>query len=361
LTPRIILAAVAAGALLVSAPATMAQAPTEVDVGGGKTVIKLSKKAKNRLKAAGVKLVVSKGAKKAKGGFSVKITGGEMDPISAATADIEHRGTITAKLGRKKAKVSGLTLELGSKDRITATAGSKTITLANLKGGSVARQGFTSTDVKGAKVALTKAGAKALNKGLGVKGVKKGAFGTATVDAKLDQALIDPAAGGTTTLTVDPNTAATFASENISITPIAPATAPTAGTIVFPVIGGLVDVASLSGTGPLTGQIQHSGGILFRDADPPNNELPLTDLFFELDSTPAISVIFGAGRVDAADIDAAGAAKTVSGSSVQWNGSVAKTNAASTAVLNAPAPTGFGMTLQPGTPIGTNATTLTLK
>jgi hypothetical protein len=213
-------------------------------------------------------------------------------------------------------------------------------------------------------VNLTKAGAKALNKlGKGKKGFKKGAFGTAKIDAALDEALIDPNGGGTTTLTIDPGTKAEFDSENVDITAIAPATQPNETTIVFPIVGGTVDVASLSGTGSPTGQIQHSGGLLFKDQDPPQNELPLSDLFYELDSTPAISVIFGAGRVDAAQIDTSGAVKTVAGSTVQWNGAVAQTNAASAAVLNASPPTGFGMSLPPGggTPIGSNATTFTLR
>ena len=360
LTPKTTLAALAAGALLVSVPAASAQAPTDVDVGGGTTTIKLSKKAAKRLKAAGAKLTGSKGAKKVKGGVRLTITGGEMDPVDASPLELDHKGTLTAKRGKARAKITGLTID-GS--NLTATAGSKTITLGKLKGGTVSRQGFESTDVKGATVSLTKGGAKALNKlGKGKKAFKKGALGKATIDAQLDEALIDPAGGGSTVLRIDPSAAATFSAENVSISPIAPATAGGGGsTITFPIIGGTIDVASLSGTGPLTGQIQHSGGILFKDGDPPNNELPLGDLNFDMDTTPAISVIFGAGRVDAAELDVSAATKAVNGSSVTFNGSVARINAASAAVLNAPPPTGFGMSVSSGDPIGSNAATFALK
>lgn len=361
MNPRTTLAALVAAALLVSVPAATAQVPTDVDVGGGSTNIKLTKKAAKALKKAKVKLRGAKGARNVKRGIRLAIVSGDMDPIDASPIDIEHNGTLTAKRGKKKVKVTAVNIEDG---KLTATVGKRTITLAKLKGGNVVRQGFASTDVNRVKVNLTKRGAKALNKlGKGKKGFKKGAFGTANIDAELEEALIDPAGGGTTTLAIDPGTKATFDSENVDITATAPATQPNETTVVFPIIGGTIEVASLTGAGPLEGQIQHSGGLLFKDQDEPQNELPLSDLFFELDSTPAISVIFGAGRVDAAQIDASAATQTVSDGDVQWNGAVAQTNAASAAVLNASPPTGFGMSLPPGggTPIGTTATVLKLR
>lgn len=74
--------------------------------------------------------------------------------------------------------------------------------------------------------------------------------------------------GGTTTLAVDAGSAAALAGAGISVTEVAPATVPTAGSFAFPITGGKLVYHKTKKAGSkskskkrLSGYVTHSGGI----------------------------------------------------------------------------------------------------
>jgi hypothetical protein len=77
-----------------------------------------------------------------------------------------------------------------------------------------------------------------------------------------------PSAGGTTTLTIDPGYATAVIAAGITPAAVAPATAPVAGTYVFPITGGRLVFHKTKKAGSkskskkqISGFVTHSGGI----------------------------------------------------------------------------------------------------
>ena len=100
--------------------------------------------------------------------------GGSLDPTNG-TGAVQPGGTFVLKKGKKKVKISEVVTTFGSTyagGNISAKVGGKTSTLADLSGGAVSRNGFGGK-VDGSNAAVTKGGAKALNKALGLKNKKK--------------------------------------------------------------------------------------------------------------------------------------------------------------------------------------------
>jgi hypothetical protein len=168
-------AALSAAALLVTASAAFGAADP---LKGGTTTLanlKLPKK---------VKLAAKGGATKSGKTVTLPITGGSLDPTNGS-GPVQNGGSIQLKKGKKKAKLTSIVTTFGSGGTISAKLNGKKKTLAKISGGAVGRAGFGGT-VTDAVAKLTKKGAKALNKALGItrggfKGGKLGALSTTTV------------------------------------------------------------------------------------------------------------------------------------------------------------------------------------
>jgi len=168
-------AALSAAALLVTASAAFgAQDPLK---GGSTTVgpLKLPKK---------VKVAAKGGATKSGKTVTLPITGGTLDPTNGS-GPVQDGGKIQLKKGKRKASLTGIVTTFGSGGSITAKLNGKKTKLGTISGGTVGRAGFGGT-VSNAIAKLTKKGAKALNKALGItrggfKGGKLGAISTTTV------------------------------------------------------------------------------------------------------------------------------------------------------------------------------------
>jgi hypothetical protein len=172
-------AAVAAASLLAFAGAAAAK---EDPLKGGTTTVKL------------------KGAK----AVDLNVTGGSFDPTTG-TGVVENAGSLTLEKNGEKVKLTGIVATFGGSFKAKVGKG-KAKTLGQISGGTVGRAGFGGT-VTGAKIKLTKKGAKTLNKALDTssykKGKKLGKADTSTVPSKVSivsgasettEAIADPAA-----------------------------------------------------------------------------------------------------------------------------------------------------------------------
>jgi hypothetical protein len=131
-----------------------------------------------------VKLAAKGGATKSGKTVTLPITGGSLDPTNGS-GPVQNGGSIQLKKGKKKAKLTSIVTTFGSGGGISAKLNGKKKTLAKISGGAVGRAGFGGT-VTDAVAKLTKKGANALNKALGItrggfKGGKLGALSTTTV------------------------------------------------------------------------------------------------------------------------------------------------------------------------------------
>jgi len=98
---------------------------------------------------------------------------------------------------------------------------------------------------------------------------------------------------GATTVALDPGAGAALKSLGISVAPTKPAYAGKAG-ISFPITLGVVDSTTLAG------QIRHAGGLVFTKGA---TKVYLTRYFIDIDDTPSLSGLVGAGAPGTARAD----------------------------------------------------------
>jgi hypothetical protein len=196
-----ILRVAAAGALVALAVAAPAGAAT-VKLAGGSTTLKLDAGTAKALKGLGVSVTPIKPATAGAKGVSFPITGGSIDPATAA-GTITHGGGLQLRAGSTRVRLTSFTIGVDKTPTISVKAGKArlhafTLSLASAK---VARAGLGTT-VSGVTVRLSAKGAGALNKAFGVKAFTRGLrIGTATVKASPGQIAFT---GGATSLALDP-------------------------------------------------------------------------------------------------------------------------------------------------------------
>jgi hypothetical protein len=168
-------AALSTAALLVTASAAFGAADP---LKGGTTTL-------GPLKLPGkVKVAAKGGATKSGKTVTLPITGGTLDPTNG-TGPVQDGGKIQLKRGKHKATLTKIVTTFGAGGGISAKVNGKKTKLGKISGGTVGRAGFGGT-VSNAVAKLTKKGAKALNKALGItqggfKGGKLGKISTTTV------------------------------------------------------------------------------------------------------------------------------------------------------------------------------------
>jgi hypothetical protein len=332
LTPRKIALAVVA-ALAFAAPTAMAQqeVPDTVDVSGGVTKLALGAKAKRALRSAGVTL----------SGRRFAITDGEIDPADGNRADIAHQGRLVFRAGKRRVGFRQLSVELADKGALLGTSAGEVVTVANLTGGSVARQG--------------RAAARTLNRVLRVSGFRRGmVLGTVSVDAQLTEALVD--AAGDTDLQISPQAAQKLAAEGISAAPVAPAEVATGPgglpIFSFPIAGGTVKLDQSAAN------VNHNGGLVLSKG---STQIPLSLPAVEINTPPTPSVLtvdLGGTRAAAADLDLTNMTRTGTANGLEVGGVVLKLTASAATVLNAAFQT---QTFQAGDVLGTTSSSLTFK
>lgn len=150
---------------------------------------------------------------------------------------------------------------------------------------------------------------------------------------------------GATTVALDPGTAGALKSLGVSVAPTGSAYAGKAG-ISFPITLGVVDAADL------TGQIRHSGGLVFAKGA---TKVFLSRFFIDIDEAPSLSgkvgATFGAGdRAELFSLDLSGLKVDAGSRHIVLSGVGLTLTAGAADALNA----AFGTTaFTEGLPIGT--------
>jgi hypothetical protein len=255
--PRGLLVALLLIAALVSAPAALAAGDP---VASGSFHLKLSRSFHKQLRSNGVAMKPR--------AFSV--SQGSIDPITG-TGTLTLKGRLRFKHGHKKVVYKKVTVTLGSNGFLKGGG----IKLFNLRGGSVARNGF-GADVSGVKASFRKGAAKKINKRLGLHSLHRGSAGSLSVS---EQPQTVEVTGGNVHVVPDPTLTAgsgtiasklsdhciNFISGNSAIAPAVkngPANAP---SYDFPVTGGTISPLGTDGVVNQAGGIQvanaRTGGV----------------------------------------------------------------------------------------------------
>jgi len=234
----------------------------------------------------------------ASGAISFPITGGE---LSDGKATIEHSGGLTFAAGDASLTATDFVVRVkGARGVLVAQVGGASVPLLklDLSAASVGREGAATT-IEGVQATLTREAAKALNATFGVSLFTAGLpIGTVAVKALPTEIAVS---GGATDLALDPGAVEALTGLGVAVGPIAPATAQADGSLRFPITGGVLQPAAL------TGDITHSGGMAFTKGDV---RVALKKFVITLDETSTLSAKLGGARVDILTLDLSAAAIT---------------------------------------------------
>jgi hypothetical protein len=315
----IILALVALAAMAVAAPA----AGAKVKLAGGATTLKLYQQTAAALSSNGVTVSPVRPAKVRGGGVAFPISGGSIDPASAA-GRIDHRGGLTLRAGGSRVTLKDFRVHVGAKRAIlTARAGKARLTTLSLSlaKARVKRDGLGTT-VTGVRAVLSGQAAKALNAAfattLFAKGLPIGSVSVRALPAQVELA------GGTTTLALDAGAAEALTSLGISAAPIAPGRAAEDG-LAFPITGGKVNAKTFAGT------IRHSGGIRLTKG---STSVELTEFTINVDQEPDLTALLGGERASILSLDLSKLEATVKGRRITLSGVGAALTAGAAQALN---------------------------
>jgi hypothetical protein len=321
--------------LVAATAAALAAAPAAhgaVELSDGQTRLTLAKGTAAALADLGVKVTPTGPAEAAGRHVRFPITGGSIDPATAA-GTIDHRGGLRLKAGKVKVKLDNYRVKVGGKITLSARLGGDRVTILNLTGTpKVTRDGF-GTNVSGLTARLNRTAARALNRAFGVSAFKKGlALGKVRVVAV--PAETELLAEGATSLALDP--AALQAIIGLGITPnvVGPATL-SGTTAVFPITGGSAALDLSAAT------VTHSGGISLTKGA---TVVTLTDFDISVGGAggPQLfaSLNGGAEKVAIIDLDLSALQPAITGREVTLSGITAKLTAGAATALN----TAFGTT-----------------
>ena len=313
-----------AAATTVAALALAPAASADVDLTGGATTLKLSRGAAAALDGLGVSVAPTGRARAGSAGVRFPITGGRIDPATAA-GTIRHAGGLRFSAGGKRLTLRSPRVAVGRRIMLSARVGGQRVHLLRLTGARVSRAGFN-TNVSGLRARLTQKAATALNATFGVTAFKKGLLlGTAKVRSQTDEA--DIRAESATSLEIDAGALAALTSLGIAPGVIAPATL--AGTTAaFPITGGQVKLDLSAGT------IRHSGGISLTQGA---TVVRLENFDIRLGTAPQLfaSLNGGSPKAPILDLDLSGVTPQVDGRTVTLAGVVAKLTQPAADALNA--------------------------
>ena len=335
---------VAVGLLLIAAPTANAA----VKLSGGKTTLTLKKGTAKALTSLGVKVTPTGSAKASGRHVRFPITGGSIDPASAA-GTIKHSGGLRFSAGGTRVTLKNYTVKVGGKITLSAQVGKGRVKILNLVGKPrVTRSGF-GTNVTGLTAELNRTAATTLNTVFGVKAFQAGLpLGKVAVKATPSQTEL--LAKGQTALALDAGTLSALTSLGVTPGIVGPATL-SGTTASFPITGGKANL-DLSAV-----NVTHSGGISLTAGATVVN---LTDFDIVAGASGArlFATVTGApGKVPIADLTIGGAPQ-VAGRTITLGGVAVKLSAEAAAALNAAFKT---TALTAGLPLGVATVTATGK
>ncbi len=155
--------------------------------------------------------------------------------------------------------------------------------------------------------------------------------------------------GVSTSVDLDPSTAAVLQQNKVTVTPVEPATASMNGsttTVSFPITEGYVAVYPKSETPFIRGTFSHSGGMTFKAG---GKSLTATDFIVNPGSSTLTATVGGKG-VQLLDLDGTNVKMSSDGGVTKLEGTVAKLSTAAADALNQT----FGVSIfKQGIPLGT--------
>jgi hypothetical protein len=328
--------------LTAAAVAATPAAAAPVGLAGGSTNLHLDRATAAALGDLGLSVTPVGPAKASGTRVSFPVTGGAIDPATAA-GRVTHSGGLAFSAGGTTVRATNFIVRTdGSRPVLTAAVGSARVPLLNLDLGDakVLRRGpgGVGTWVVRVQTSLTATAAGALNAAFGSHLAAGTPIGR--VDLRTEPAQVR-LSGGATTLSLDPGTAAALTGLGVTPSVIAPGTAGAAG-LAFPVTGGTL------AAGTFAGRIDHSGGIALTAGA---TRVELTRFRIEVATTSQLTALVGGTTTRVPlSVDLSGAKVGLSKRTAVVRGAkVALTSEAATA-LN----TAFGTTaLKAGVPLGT--------
>ena len=270
-----------------------------------------------------------------------------------------HSGGLTFKAGGKSLTATDPVVNPGS-STATFTVGGKGVKLLDLDGTNVkvSKDAQGQTVLEGVVAKLSSDAAAALNQTFGVSVFQQGIpLGTVRIAATgtagpggAAQAELKQLKGVSTSVDLDPSTAAVLQQNKVTVGPVEPATASMNGsttTVSFPITEGYVAVYPQSQAPFLRGTFSHSGGLTFKAG---GKSLTATNPVVNPGSSTATFTVGGKG-VPLLDLDGANVTMSSDGQGVtKLEGAVARLSSAAAAALNET----FGVSVfQQGIPLGT--------
>lgn len=325
----------AAAALLVAAP----DASAAVGLAGGATQLTLDKATAAAIDSLGVR-VQPTGRARARGArVTFPITGGAIDPATAA-GTIDHAGGLRLSGHGRAIVLRDYRVRVGTRIRLSARVGGARVPILVLTGRPAVRRDGFGTVVTGLSAKLTAPAAQALNRTFGVHAFARGAtLGRVRVAAVPSQAEWRPA--GATALALDAGTLEALTALGVAPGVVEPATL-TGTTASFPITGGR------AGLDLGAGDVTHAGGISLTAG---GTVVRLEAFDIRLGAAPQLfaSVNGSTQKVAIADLDLRAATPAVDGRRVTVGNVAVRLTQGAADALN----TAFGITaIAAGLPLG---------
>lgn len=331
-----LLTATALGTVAVAA-APASAAP--VAVGTGTTSLTLTSATAKALGGLGVRPSVI-GPGTARGTtLAFPVTGGRIDPKTAA-GTLDHRGGLQLRKGSRQVRLTDFRVRVGKSSTISAkvNGGGRVSVFALVVGKAKISSSGAQTTVSRLRVHLTTAGAKALNATFRTHAFQRRQLIATAKTSVLPASL--RLSGGNTSLTLDSGTAAALTGLGVSVAPAAGATAREDGSIAFPISDGRLSSRTFAGS------IEHTGGLTLSAG---STAVTLKDFRIDVDGSPSLSADVGGQRVEILQLDLADLATKLTGRQVVLSGVGASLTQAAADALNK----AFGVTaLKEGLPLG---------
>jgi hypothetical protein len=352
---RTAVAVAAAGtASAFAAPAALAQGADDTVrlSSAGDTRVTVSESTGQALRNAGIQVAPLRPASVRGGAVRFAITGGEIDPKTAAGL-INHSGGLRFSKGSRRVNLRNFRIRGAN---LSAAVGRTRVNILSLdlRNARITRPTFggplrIGTRVSNVVLRLNGTAATALNRGLHTRAFKSGLrLATAVVNARPSEIILE---SGNTALTLDAATAGVLTNTlGLSLGVVAPAAANPSGAIEFPITQSKIRTSLTRGT------IAHTGGI---SLSRPGTSLSLTNFDIKLGANPALaaSVNGGSAKADILTLDLSDAQIRSRGLTATVSGAVAKVNKTTSDALTAT----FGAPATEGATLGTAAVTANVR
>jgi hypothetical protein len=248
------------GAMLVSLLLFASAASAARDpIASGATDLHLKKGFLRKLSNAAITVSGIRGGVTTGNKIGLDVNDGMLDPTNAE-GHLEVKGGFKLSLGKRGVPIYNLSVNT-VKGSVYATVAKAHMQFATFASPVVTREGF-GANFKATQLVLTEKSTRRISNRLGLKGNKRLKPGRviSNLYSSAQPKTVTILPQGNATLTPNPATLAKFAAKGVKlpggIAPIAPATAPSATTLAFPITGGTLAPDGSAGTLGTGGGVQ---------------------------------------------------------------------------------------------------------